>query len=140
MLFNYTTYFLVLYYFSSSSPPKVRGVREELKLFLFYFFISTFYISLSLKKIRMLEILSHSSHFLPFLSPKRRRKIGKTQPSFFNFPPHFQISPPIEADFRKYLSSLMCKRSKESDMDNLMRKLPIGIQTFEDIRRKNILL
>jgi len=25
-------------------------------------------------------------------------------------------------------------------MDNLMRKLPIGIQTFEDIRRKNILL
>ena len=88
----------------------------------------------------MLGILSHSSHFLPFLSPKRRRKIGKTQPSFFNFPPHFQISPPIEADFRKYLSSLMCKRSKESDMDNLMRKLPIGIQTFEDIRRKNILL
>jgi hypothetical protein len=140
MLFNYTTHFLVLYYFSSSSPPKVRGVREELKLFLFYFFISTFYISLSLKKIRMLEILSHSSHFLPFLSPKRRRKIGKTQPSFFNFPPHFQISPPIEADFRKYLLSLMCKRSKESDMDNLMRKLPIGIQTFEDIRRKNILL
>ena len=138
MLFNYTTYFLVLYYFSSSSPPKVGGVREGLKLFLFYFFISTFYISL--KKIRMLEILSHSSHFLPFLSPKRRRKIGKTQPSFFNFPPHFQISPPIEADFRKYLSSLMCKRSKESDMDNLMRKLPIGIQTFEDIRRKNILL
>ena len=135
MLFNYTTYFLVLYYFSSSSPPKVRGVREELKLFLFYFFISTFYISL--KKIRMLEILSH---FLPFLSPKRRREIGKTQPSFFNFPPHFQISPPIEADFRKYLLSLMCKRSKESDMDNLMRKLPIGIQTFEDIRRKNILL
>ena len=57
MLFNYTTHFLVLYYFSSSSPPKVRGVREELKLFLFYFFISTFYISL--KKIRMLEILSH---------------------------------------------------------------------------------
>ncbi|MDU8958276.1 MAG: hypothetical protein E7G31_18785, partial [Bacteroides sp.] len=98
----------------------------------------TFYISL--KKIRMLEILSHSSHFLPFLSPKRRREIGKTQPSFFNFPPHFQISPPIEADFRKYLLSLMCKRSKESDMDNLMRKLPIGIQTFEDIRRKNILL
>ena len=139
MLFNYTTHFLVLYYFSSSSPPKVRGVREELKLFLFYFFISTFYISLK-KKIRMLEILSHSSHFLPFLSPKRRRKIGKTQPSFFNFPPHFQISPPIEADFRKYLSSLMCKRSKESDMDNLMRKLPFGIQTFEDIRRKNILL
>ena len=139
MLFNYTTHFLVLYYFSSSSPPKVRGVREELKLFLFYFFISTFNISLK-KKIRMLEILSHSSHFLPFLSPKRRRKIGKTQPSFFNFPPHFQISPPIEADFRKYLSSLMCKRSKESDMDNLMRKLPIGIQTFEDIRRKNILL
>ena len=68
MLFNYTTYFLVLYYFSSSSPPKVRGVREELKLFLFYFFISTFYISLSLKKIRMLEILSHSSHFFPFIS------------------------------------------------------------------------
>ena len=67
----------------------------------------------------MLEILSHSSHFLPFLSP---------------------INPPIEADFRKYLLSLMCKRSKESDMDNLMRKLPIGIQTFEDIRRKNILL
>ena len=124
MLFNYTTHFLVLYYFSSSSPPKVRGVREELKLFLFYFFISTFYISL--KKIRMLEILSHSSHFLPFLSPKRRREIGKTQPSFFYFSPHFQISPPIEA--------------KESDMDNLMRKLPIGIQTFEDIRRKNILL
>lgn len=24
-------------------------------------------------------------------------------------------------------------------MDNLMRKLPIGIQTFEDIRRKNYL-
>ena len=46
MLFNYTTHFLVLYYFSSSSPTKVRGVREELKLFLFYFFISTFYISL----------------------------------------------------------------------------------------------
>ena len=45
MLFNYTTHFLVLYYFSSSSPTKVRGVREELKLFLFYFFISTFYIS-----------------------------------------------------------------------------------------------
>ena len=88
----------------------------------------------------MLEILSHSSHFLPFLTPKRRRKIGKTQPSFFNFPPHFQISPPIEADFRKYLSSLMCKRSKESDMDNLMRKLPIGIQTFEDIRRKNLIV
>ena len=43
MLFNYTIHFLVLYYFSSSSPPKVRGVREELKLFLFYFFISTFY-------------------------------------------------------------------------------------------------
>ena len=75
MLFNYTTHFLVLYYFSSSSPPKVRGVREELKLFLFYFFISTFYISL--KKIRMLEILSHSSHFLPFLSPKRRRESEK---------------------------------------------------------------
>ena len=135
MLFNYTTYSLVLYYFSSSSPTKVRGVREELKLFLFYFFISTFYISL--KKIRMLEILSH---FLPFLSPKRRREIGKTQPSFFDFSPHFQITPPIEADFRKYLLSLMCKRSKESDMGNLMRKLPIGIQTFEDIRRKNILL
>ena len=66
MLFNYTTHFLVLYYFSSSSPTKVRGVREELKLFLFYFFISTFYISL--KKIRMLEILSHSSHFFPFIS------------------------------------------------------------------------
>ena len=49
----------------------------------------------------------------------------KTQPSFFDFSPHFQISPPIEADFRKYLLSLMCKRSKESDMDNLMRKLPI---------------
>ena len=49
MLFNYTTHFLVLYYFSSSSPPKVRGVREELKLFLFYFFISTFYISLKKK-------------------------------------------------------------------------------------------
>ena len=92
MLFNYTTHFLVLYYFSSSSPTKVRGVREELKLFLFYFFISTFYISL--KKIRMLEILSHSSHFLPFLSPKRRREIGKTQPSFFDFSPHFQINPP----------------------------------------------
>ena len=117
MLFNYTTHFLVLYYFSSSSPTKVRGVREELKLFLFYFFISTFYISL-----------------------KRRREIGKTQPSFFDFSPHFQINPPIEADFRKYLLSLMCKRSKESDMGNLMRKLPIGIQTFEDIRRKNILL
>ena len=87
----------------------------------------------------MLEILSHSSHFLPFLSPKRRREIGKTQPSFFDFSPHFQISPPIEADFRKYLLSLMCKRSKESDMGNLMRKLPIGIQTFEDIRRKNYL-
>ena len=138
MLFNYTTHFLVLYYFSSSAPQKVRGEREELKLFLFYFFISTFYISL--KKIRMLEFLSHSSHFLPFLSAKRRREIGKTQPSFFYFSPHFQISPPIEADFRKYLLSLMCKRSKESDMDNLMRKLPIGIQTFEDIRRKNILL
>ena len=39
MLFNYTTHFLVLYYFSSSSPTKVRGVREELKLFLFYFFL-----------------------------------------------------------------------------------------------------
>ena len=100
MLFNYTTHFLVLYYFSSSSPTKVR----------------------------------------PFLSPKRRREIGKTQPSFFDFSPHFQINPPIEADFRKYLLSLMCKRSKESDMGNLMRKLPIGIQTFEDIRRKNILL
>ena len=49
MLFNYTTHFLVLYYFSSSSPPKVRGVREKLKLFLFYFFISTFYISLKKK-------------------------------------------------------------------------------------------
>ncbi len=73
----------------------------------------------------MLEFLSHSSHFLPFLSAKRRREIGKTQPSFFYFSPHFQISPPIEADFRKYLLSLMCKRSKESDMDNLMRKLPI---------------
>ena len=108
MLFNYTTHFLVLYYFSSSSPTKVRGVREELKLFLFYFFISTFYISL--KKIRMLEILSHSSHFLPFLSPKRRREIGKTQPTFFDFSQHFQINPPIEADFRKYLLSLMCKR------------------------------
>ena len=71
MLFNYTTHFLVLYYFSSSSPTKVRGVREELKLFLFYFFISTFYISL--KKIRMLEFLSHSSHFLPFLSEKHNR-------------------------------------------------------------------
>ena len=63
MLFNYTTHFLVLYYFSSSSPPKVRGVREELKLFLFYFFISTFYISL--KKIRMLEIYPHLFLFLP---------------------------------------------------------------------------
>ena len=62
MLFNYTTHFLVLYYFSSSSPTKVRGVREELKLFLFYFFISTFYISL--KKIRMLEILSLYLFFL----------------------------------------------------------------------------
>ena len=69
-----------------------------------------------------------------------QKKTEKTQPSFFYFSPHFQISPPIEADFRKYLLSLMCKRSKESDMDNLMRKLPIGIQTFEDIRRKNILL
>lgn len=88
----------------------------------------------------MLEILSHSSHFLPFLPPKRRREIRKTQLSFFDFSPHFQISLSIEADFRKYLLSLMCKRSKESDMDNLMRKLPIGIQTFEDIRRKNILL
>ena len=107
----------------------------------FYIFISLFLLSnFQLKKIRMLEILSHSSHFLPFLSPKRRREIGKTQPSFFDFSPHFQINPPIEADFRKYLLSLMCKRSKESDMGNLMRKLPIGIQTFEDIRRKNILL
>ena len=87
----------------------------------------------------MLEILSHSSHFLPFLSPKRRREIGKTQPSFFDFSPHFQINPPIEADFRKYLLSLMCKRSKESDMGNLMRKLPIGIQTFEGIRKDNYL-
>ena len=87
----------------------------------------------------MLEILSHSSHFLPFLPPKRRREIRKTQLSFFDFSPHFQISLSIEADFRKYLLSLMCKRSKESDMDNLMRKLPIGIQTFEDIRRKNYL-
>ena len=91
MLFNYTTHFLVLYYFSSSSPTKVRGVREELKLFLFYFFISTFYISL--KKIRMLEILSHSSHFLPFLSPKDGGEIGKTQPSFFRFLTAFSNQP-----------------------------------------------
>ena len=79
MLFNYTTHFLVLYYFSSSSPPKVRGVREELKLFLFYFFISTFYISL--KKIRMLEILSHSSHFFPLYFMKFGRKYKKKQSS-----------------------------------------------------------
>ena len=91
MLFNYTTHFLVLYYFSSSSPTKVRGVREELKLFLFYFFISTFYISL--KKIRMLEILSHSSHFLPFLPPKRRREIRKNTTVFFRFLTAFSNQP-----------------------------------------------
>ena len=88
----------------------------------------------------MLEILSHSSHFLPFLSPKRRREIGKTQPSFFYFSPHFQISPPIEADFRKYLLSLMCKRSKESDMDNLMRKyliVKIGMEFSAESRNLN---
>ena len=45
MLFNYTTYSLVLYYFSSSSPTKVRGVREELKLFVFYFFIYNFHLA-----------------------------------------------------------------------------------------------
>jgi hypothetical protein len=44
----------------------------------------------------MLEILSHSSHFLPFLPPKRRREIRKTQLSFFDFSPHFQISLSIE--------------------------------------------
>ena len=135
MLFNYTTHFLVLYYFSSSSPPKVRGVREELKLFLFYFYFLYF----SKKNTNVRNPLSLLSLFT-FSFSKKTAENRKNTTVFFNFPPHFQISPPIEADFRKYLSSLMCKRSKESDMDNLMRKLPIGIQTFEDIRRKNILL
>ena len=33
----------------------------------------------------------------------------------------------------------MCIIAKEPNMYDLMRKLPIGIQTFEDIRRKNYL-
>ena len=33
----------------------------------------------------------------------------------------------------------MCITAKEPNMYDLMRKLPIGIQTFEDIRRKNYL-
>lgn len=32
----------------------------------------------------------------------------------------------------------MCITAKEPNMYDLMRKLPIGIQTFEDIRRKII--
>ena len=67
MLFNYTTHFLVLYYFSSSSPPKVRGVREELKLFLFYFFISTFYISLKKKYECFKSSLTPLTFYLFFL-------------------------------------------------------------------------
>ena len=87
MLFNYTTYFLVLYYFSSSSPPKVRGVREELKLFLFYFFISTFYISL--KKIRMLEILS----LFTFSFSKKTAGNRKNTTVFFLFLTAFSNQP-----------------------------------------------
>lgn len=79
MLFNYTTYFLVLYYFSSSSPPKVRGVREELKLFLFYFFISTFYISLK-KNTNVRNPLSLLSLF-PLYFMKFGRKYKKKQSS-----------------------------------------------------------
>ena len=33
----------------------------------------------------------------------------------------------------------MCITAKEPNMYDLMRKLPIGIQTFEDIRTKNYL-
>lgn len=79
MLFNYTTHFLVLYYFSSSSPPKVRGVREELKLFLFYFFISTFYISLK-KNTNVRNPLSLLSLF-PLYFMKFGRKYKKKQSS-----------------------------------------------------------
>ena len=79
MLFNYTTYSLVLYYFSSSSPTKVRGVREELKLFLFYFFISTFYISLK-KNTNVRNPLSLLSLF-PLYFMKFGRKYKKKQSS-----------------------------------------------------------
>lgn len=65
MLFNYTTHFLVLYYFSSSSPTKVRGVREELKLFLFYFFISTFYISLKKRFLLIIKKPFRKAQLLP---------------------------------------------------------------------------
>ena len=91
MLFNYTTYFLVLYYFSSSSPPKVRGVREELKLFLFYFFISTFYISL--KKIRMLEILPPSPPLFTFSFSKKTAGNRKNTTVFFLFLTAFSNQP-----------------------------------------------
>ena len=79
MLFNYTTHFLVLYYFSSSSPPKVRGVREELKLFLFYFFISTFYLSL-------LSLFT-------FSFSKKTAGNRKNTTVFFQFPTAFSNQP-----------------------------------------------
>ena len=44
----------------------------------------------------MLEILSHSSHFLPFLSPKDGGKSENTT-VFFQFPTAFSNQPPIEA-------------------------------------------
>ena len=78
MLFNYTTHFLVLYYFSSSSPPKVRGVREELKLFLFYFFISTFYISLK-KNTNVRNPLSLLSLFSPLFHEIRKKVQKETE-------------------------------------------------------------
>lgn len=76
MLFNYTTHFLVLYYFSSSSPPKVRGVREELKLFLFYFYFLYF----SKKNTNVRNPLSLLSLF-PLYFMKFGRKYKKKQSS-----------------------------------------------------------
>ena len=91
MLFNYTTYFLVLYYFSSSSPPKVRGVREELKLFLFYFFISTFYISLK-KNTNVRNPLSLLSLFT-FSFSKKTAGNRKNTTVFFLFLTAFSNQP-----------------------------------------------
>ena len=87
MLFNYTTHFLVVYYFSSSSPPKVRGVETFSILFLYFYFLY-----FSKKNTNVRNPLSLLSLFT-FSFSKKTAENRKNTTVFFQFPTAFSNQP-----------------------------------------------
>lgn len=66
----------------------------------------------------------------------RKQQIYKEKDDIYQIYPVFKV---FIHHYFEIMITLMCITAKEPNMYDLMRKLPIGIQTFEDIRRKNYL-